>query len=158
MKGRSKVTGVRHTSRALGQMGKNLLQPVNEASRFSLRQIVSQARKNLKANGSSITGELAKSLTVKRDPKSPKSKPRHVVGPRSDSPAVRRAHLVEFGTAPHFQPELNRLHPGAAAHPFLTPAYEAEKETVVKRFGQRFGQAVDKRAKRLAAKQGRGSP
>lgn len=48
-------------------------------------------------------------------------------------------HLVEFGTAPHFQPKLHRQHPGTQAQPFLRPtidedgprAVEACKEAMV---------------------------
>lgn len=48
------------------------------------------------------------------------------------------AHLVEFGTLPHFQPNFKGgfHHPGAEAHPFARPAFEATKEEVVDEFGR----------------------
>lgn len=44
------------------------------------------------------------------------------------------AHLVEWGTAPHYQPNRNggSMHPGAAPHPFMVPAFEATKERVAR--------------------------
>lgn len=42
-------------------------------------------------------------------------------------------HLVEWGTAPHFQPRRfgGILHPGARPKPFATPAYESTKDETV---------------------------
>lgn len=48
--------------------------------------------------------------------------------------ARRIAHLVEFGTAPHWQPKRMRMHPGARAKPFMRPAYESTKVEVVDTF------------------------
>jgi len=45
--------------------------------------------------------------------------------------ARKIGHLVEFGTAPHFQPNLGIMHPGATAHPFMRPAFESTKQEVV---------------------------
>ena len=38
------------------------------------------------------------------------------------------------------------MHPGSAPKPFLTPAYHSTQEEVVKRFGQRYGPEMEKRA------------
>jgi hypothetical protein len=53
--------------------------------------------------------------------------------------ARKIAHLVEFGTAPHFQPNFGGgfNHPGAAPHPFFRPAFEATKDQVAKEVGVR---------------------
>lgn len=47
--------------------------------------------------------------------------------------ARKLAHLVEFGTAPHFQPNFKGgwHHPGASPRPFFRPAYEQEKQRVI---------------------------
>lgn len=45
--------------------------------------------------------------------------------------ARKIAHLVEFGTAPHWQPNRHNMHPGARAFPFFRPAFETTKRTVV---------------------------
>lgn len=49
--------------------------------------------------------------------------------------ARKIAHLVEFGTAPHAQPRRGIMHPGARPFPFFRPAFEATKETTVRRLG-----------------------
>lgn len=41
-------------------------------------------------------------------------------------------HLVEYGTAPHWQPKRQRMHPGARPKPFVRPAFEAKKNVAVK--------------------------
>lgn len=47
------------------------------------------------------------------------------------------AHLVEFGTAPHWQPNRRQMHPGARPKPFATPAFESTKSEVVAGLGKR---------------------
>lgn len=37
------------------------------------------------------------------------------------------AHMVEFGTSPHYQPNLGRMHPGTTAQPFFYPAWRTHK-------------------------------
>ena len=41
--------------------------------------------------------------------------------------ARKIAHLVEFGTAPHAQPNRGIFHPGARPKPFFRPAFEMTK-------------------------------
>lgn len=56
--------------------------------------------------------------------------------------ATRRSryllHLVEFGTAPHFQPKFRGgfFHPGARATPVLLPTFDEEKGKVPSEFGR----------------------
>jgi len=42
-------------------------------------------------------------------------------------------HLLEFGTAPHFQPNLlgGWMHPGSTPRPSMIPAYEHGKDDVI---------------------------
>lgn len=47
------------------------------------------------------------------------------------------AHLVEFGTAPHAQPNRGIMHPGARAFPFFRPAFEETKDEVSRSVGAR---------------------
>lgn len=53
--------------------------------------------------------------------------------------ARKIAHLVEYGTAPHFQPNFlgGFFHPGASPHPFFRPAFEETKHEVGKEIGER---------------------
>lgn len=52
--------------------------------------------------------------------------------------ARKIAHLVEFGTAPHWQPHYRGgwMHPGARPTPFARLAFEQNKEEVLARFGR----------------------
>lgn len=51
--------------------------------------------------------------------------------------ARKIAHLVEFGTAPHWQPRRKIMHPGARPYPFFRPAFEETKHEVTDEIGQR---------------------
>lgn len=51
--------------------------------------------------------------------------------------ARKIAHLVEFGTAPHWQPKRRYMHPGARPRPFFRPAYEGKRAEVLRRFQSR---------------------
>lgn len=153
---RSRVTGVRETSNALGDLGRYIIVPTNQASRYALQPTLRQA----KANAPRDKGVLKKSLVVRQDPNAPRAKPRHVVGPsKSVKERGRRpawtAHLVEFGTAPHAQRGwFGRLiwHPGIRGTRFLTRAFEATKDQVAKRFGEKIGPAIEARAAKIAKK------
>lgn len=63
---------------------------------------------------------------------------------------VRYAHLVEYGTAPHWQP--NRfggiMHPGARPFPFMRPALEVNRDDAVKAYFTEVWSAVAAKGKR----------
>lgn len=50
--------------------------------------------------------------------------------------ARKIAHLVEFGTAPHWQPRRRVMHPGARPYPFFRPAFESTKSEVISKMGK----------------------
>ena len=56
--------------------------------------------------------------------------------------ARKIGHLVEFGTAPHYQPRRKRMHPGARAKPFMTPAFEATKTEAARRIATSTWQII----------------
>lgn len=47
--------------------------------------------------------------------------------------ARKIAHLVEFGTAPHDQPNRGVRHPGARPKPFFRPAFDTTRGTTLNR-------------------------
>ena len=153
-----KVIGARESARALRELSKQVTVPLNATSRFALQPTLTAARRNVRVlSFDESTGALQASLTIKRDPKSHKVNPVHKVGPAADferngRKPVRYAHLIEFGTAPHFQPGRGVTHPGSAPKPFLTPAFHSTKDEVVKRFGDRIGPEMEKRAAKLNKK------
>lgn len=151
------VKGAKETARNFRQLAQFVSVPLNATSRFALQPTLSTARQNVRSLPlDDSTGALAASLTIKRLPRSSKVNPVHQVGPSADAGRggrrpVRYAHLLEFGTAPHFQPNRGSMHPGAAPKPFLTPAYLSTRNEVVDRFGKRIGQEMEKRAAKLGA-------
>lgn len=60
-------------------------------------------------------------------------------------------HLLEFGTAPHFQPNFRGgfMHPGAAPNPALVPAFESGKAGVVRVFGVEIVARIERQARDL---------
>ena len=138
------VKGVGKVRNAMRKLPGAITTPVNQASRFALGPMLKAAKRNVKELGILDTGELYDSLVIKKDPRSSKSRPVHKVGPQSDSPAVRYAHLQEFGVEPH------GLHPGQPGRPFLTRAFEETQREAIDRFGTKLGQAVEKQAAKLA--------
>lgn len=157
-----KITGAKETARNFRELAKFVSVPLNATSRFALQPTLKTARANVNALPlDQSSGALASSLTIKRKSSSSKVNPVHQVGPDAAKRGngmrpVRYAHLVEFGTAPHFQPGRGVMHPGAAPKPFLTPAYFSTRDEVVKRFGQRYGPEMEKRAAKLGATVRRG--
>ena len=156
------VRGSKETSRALRELSKQIGVPLAATSRFALQPTLKAARSNVKALPlKESSGALAASLVIKQKPRTSKVNPTFQVGPDSgfqratqfgSRRPVKYAHLVEFGTAPHFQPGRGVVHPGTAPHPFMTPAYHSTKAEVVKRFGQKIGPEMEKRAAKLNAK------
>ncbi|RWN51388.1 MAG: HK97 gp10 family phage protein [Mesorhizobium sp.] len=156
------VRGARETSRALRELAKVVSVPINATSRFALQPTLKAAKANVRALPlKERTGTLAASLVIKPKPRSSKLNPTFQVGPDASAKRgtqygkrspVRYAHLLEFGTAPHYQPKRGVVHPGARPYPFLTPAYFATRDEVVNRFGKKIGPEMEKRAAKLLAK------
>src|SRR5688500_1664167 len=151
-----KVSGAKETARNFRTLASFVSVPLNATSRFALQPTLSTAKRNVSALSlDDSTGALAASLTIKRKPSSSKVNPVHQVGPSADAGKggrrpVRSAHLIEFGTAPRAQGD--GIHPGFPPKPFLTPAYESTKQEVVKRFGEKIGPELEKRAANLGGK------
>lgn len=148
----ARVRGHRGLDKALRDFVRAMQTPVSAASRHALRPVLSAAKRNLARNDSVETGKLRESLTIRKDPKAPRERPRHLVGPRSDSDRTGVAHLVEFGTAPHMVGR--KMHPGARAKPFMRPALDENADEAVKRFGERLGPEIDKAARKVRRKVG----
>jgi len=156
------VKGARETARALRELAKQVSVPINATSRFALQPTLKKARNNVLALGlDQATGTLAKALTIKRKANSSRANPVHQVGPDAGVEKwtrfgfrrpVKYAHLLEFGTAPHYQPKRGVMHPGTRPRPFLGPAYFQTRDEVVRRFGAKIGPEMEKRAAKLKAR------
>lgn len=103
------------------------------ARQQALKPFVAAAKQNLASNGSNKTGKLSASLGVAE-----KGKDTSSAGPLRGKKHSTAGHLVEFGTAPHWQPNRGggQMHPGAQAKPFMRPAYEATKDEIVRQTGE----------------------
>lgn len=114
-------------------------QQQREARRAGLLPVVDAARAQLLANGSRKTGKLSRSLGIATKDGTASS-----VGPIRGKPHASVGHLVEFGTAPHWQPNRfgGTMHPGARAFPFMRPAYDMTKVQIVMRTGESLVQAI----------------
>ena len=146
----SRVKGHRELSRNLRQLARFVERPIAEAQRASLKPILATSRKNLKANGSYLTGETSRSMAIRTPRTRAKGIKRALIG--ATGKGRGKAHLIEFGTDPHWQPKRKVLHPGAKAAPFLTPAYETHRHDAMEIFGKRIGEAMERQAARLGKK------
>lgn len=156
------VRGDKETARALRALSQQVAVPLAATSRFALQPTLKAAKSNAKSLPTKEkTGTLAASLVIKKKSRSSKLNPITQVGPDSGferetrfgtRKPVKYAHLIEFGTAPHYQPGRGVTHPGSAPKPFLTPAFHSTKAEVVKRFGAKIGPEMEKRAAKLRAK------
>jgi hypothetical protein len=142
MAGKSRVTGVPETVRALRETARLVAPAANSASLHSLEPTLAAAKEGAPVR----TGTLRRSLVIKRDQRSPKAKPIYRVGPSAKSPAVRYASVVEFGRM------ASDGEPAVPGRRWMTAAYEATKAEVVERFGRLFGPALEKSAARIAAR------
>ncbi len=146
----SRVSGHRELARNLRKLAKFVERPIAEAQRVSLKPLLARSKNNLRANKSNKTGGLSRSMAIRSPRATVKGKKRALVG--ATGKGRGKAHLAEFGTDPHWQPKLAKMHPGARAKPFLTPAYEEERRAVIKNFGKILGPAMERQAARLNKK------
>ncbi|RWG80944.1 MAG: hypothetical protein EOQ69_19370 [Mesorhizobium sp.] len=156
------VRGDRQVAAALRELSRQVAVPLGATSRFALQPTLKQAKANVRALPfKEDSGALEQSLVIKQKPRTSKLNPTFQVGPDSSFEKwtpfgfrrpVKYAHLDEFGTAPHYQPNRGVTHPGSPPMPFLGPAYVTTREQVVDRFGKKIGPEMEKRAAKLAAK------
>ena len=139
----SRIVGAHSLQRALLELGRasSLNAPVGRASRFALQPVLKAAKANTPHD------KVKKALVIKKDATAPKNVPTHAVGGDPKNPDYRLLHLLEFDTRPH---RVN--HPGTTAQPFLTPAFEAHADEVLKRFGEKIGPEIEKQAERIGRK------
>lgn len=143
----SKVSGFKGLKRNSRTLAQNLSRPVNEASREALAPILADAKANLRANGSYITGTLYKGMVIRLKNK---KRGRNTMVVAASGKAIGEAHLVEFGTEPHWQPKRGQMHPGAEAKPFLEPAYVKNEKKAVQIFGEEVGPAIERQVNRMS--------
>lgn len=102
-----------------------------QARNAALKPVVDVAKTILEANGNRITGQYIASLgTAEVDSRTSAAGP--IAGKKHSSLGV----ILEWGTAPHFQPGRGTMHPGSAAFPHMRPAFDQTKGLVVATLGR----------------------
>jgi HK97 gp10 family phage protein len=176
---RFRVTGLQPVLRALAALPNAV---ANKVLRVALEKVSKPVLEDAKAKASKSkdTGALRASLSRRAKTYRRTGTSIVVVGPRTkweksrkkgsegieklagwargfgDKPDVptKYAHLVEFGTAPHYQPKLRRQHPGTKAKPFMEPAWRQNKDRVNAALRAEILAGIEREAKKLAAKSG----
>lgn len=97
-------------------------------------------------------GYVDQGVIVRKDEGNSKTQRSYKLG------ATKRAryvlHLLEFGTAPHYQPNFRGgfMHPGATPRPAMTPAFEEHKDDVPTAFGEKIWLSLSAKASTLNKK------
>ncbi len=96
-------------------------------------------------------GFLDRGIVIKKDGGS-KKKRSYRIGARGRARYL--IHLLEFGTAPHFQPNFKGgfAHPGAAPRPAMVPSFEEHKDDVPARFGRAIWLSLSAKAAQMNKK------
>lgn len=127
-------------SRLLREIARHPTQAEQKQARHAgLEPLVDAAKAHLASNGSNKTGQLSNSLGIAE-----KTKDTSAAGPLKSKRHSSVGHLVELGTAPHYQPNRNggQWHPGARPYPFMRPAYEETKEEIVEAAARSLAQSI----------------
>lgn len=129
------------------QVVPGLAVPLNEASRKALKPMLAATKQGAPVR----TGALKRSLAIKKA-RSPKIRPVHLIGPRSDyqegdNRPVKYAHLVEFGRAPNADGK-----GGTKGTRFMTRAFEATAQQVLKILETELPAAIERRIVKLASR------
>jgi HK97 gp10 family phage protein len=160
MAARINIRGAAELAAAFRSLGRNPTQVARRKARQAAGKIISEAAKaNLVGNDSVVTGALVQSMGVAENTRRANST---LIGSRAGkfkkmSPSSY-AHFVEFGTAPHWQP--NRfggiMHPGARPKPFLRPAFEEHITDVAAAYFQAMKVEIEQAAARISSRAPRG--
>lgn len=161
---RSGVTGDKELVANLRELAKGpTAAEVDRAATQSLQPMLEKTRKRLRDNRNYFGkypgfpqpkvprggGHVDEGVIVRKSRVSSKSKRAYKLG------ATRRArfllHLVEFGSQRHWQPLFRGgwMHPGARAHPSLTPSFDEESNKVPKTFGSLLWNTMAKKISRM---------
>lgn len=136
-----RVTGDKELVAALKVLGRGLPnsavdRSMKNAAAPMLKDAVARARKHRQPGRRPKGGHLDEGLVFRRRKESTRHFRRFVIG--ATNRARKIAHLVEHGTAPHWQPRRfgGIMHPGARPFPFMRPAYDSHAHDITELFGR----------------------
>lgn len=130
---------------------------INAAASAGATVVKNEAKRNIRANGSEVTGRLYKSIRTK------KKRGTHGVYQVFSDKTAGYSHLVEFGTGPRKLPKPRTVkiggnwaeitHTGTMpAKPFLRPALDENHQKVMKKIVERMAKRMAKEADKMAQK------
>jgi hypothetical protein len=130
---RSQVKGASEINRAINAMSRGVTPAeVRKAHDTALKPMQANARQTFTANGSFVTGVIPRSIVIAHT--APNETKIGLVGN-----GAKLGHFIEFGTAPHYQPQRRQEHPGATPKPFLRPAFENTNQESLRIAGGAYG-------------------
>ena len=139
-----RLEGDRALSATLAELGRTFGgAALDQAINSGMRTFHRSAQAKLRAQGSVSPGprswkgwniakggkHLWQSMRVRKTLGRPRNEPEFRLGFVGRGRGV--AHLVEFGTAPHYQPNLRFRHPGARPFPFMRPTFDVHGPKVI---------------------------
>ena len=162
----SGITGSKEVVAALRELAQGIdVAAIDRAATQALEPMLESTAEKLRANRNYAGkypgfpdprtprkgGYIDKGLVIRKDGGN-KMKRSYRLGVKGRARYV--IHLLEFGTAPHFQPNFKGgfAHPGATAKPSMTPAFEEHKDDVPTRFGQAIWLSLSAKAAQLNRK------
>jgi hypothetical protein len=161
---KSGVSGDKELVAALRELAKGpTAQDIDEAALSSMQPMLRKTKERFKRTRDYVGkypgfpqpkvprkgGHVDEGIVVRKMKINSKSKRSYRLG------ATRRSryllHLVEFGTAPHFQPKFRGgwMHPGARATPVLIPTFDEEKGQVPAAFGRKLWSTMSLKISRV---------
>lgn len=138
--------------RGLKELEEKLRKLPDKMAKRVYRQAMSKALtplvKLMKAYAPKRTGALRRSITKNIKTMGARGLIIGMAGPAKGkkiggSRPSRYAHLVEFGTAPHYQEKLKKMHPGSAPRPFIRRAYQEAAPLMSKIFIEQVQTKLD---------------
>lgn len=102
---------------------------LREIRRDALRPMQLSARQNFAANGSFKTGVIPGDIEIV-------DTGRHQTSLGMTGMGAKLGHIIEMGAAPHEQPNRGTYHPGTEPKPFMRPAYDEQRDHVMRKAGE----------------------
>lgn len=143
---RSQMTGGKQVASTFRRASGGFLTPISAAMRTALAPMLAAAKRNAPVDD----GTLKRSLAIKKDGRSAKTRPRYVVGPSTDavgpdgSRPVKYAHVTEFG----------KVDGSVVGTRWLTRSFEETADEVLHKLALQTGPEIERYMARQAAKQG----
>lgn len=149
-----RMTGDRALVATLAEMGSSAGGAVLDSSMRKGMNVVKGAAvakaKKLRQRKTPNGKHMDQLMIVQKEKGRPRHNPKFLLG--GVGRAKKIMHLVEFGTAPHWQPKRGIMHPGARPKPFMRPAFHERREQAMRVILESMKAGEMRRAAQIAAK------